>query len=227
MCRSGRCTADKPRPGSRHPSLPSQRAKSRLNSFSETICLGALTSAVRPRANAGCWRRAAAKQASAGLRRKPALSVGQVAGVWVQLGMSVNSGKPRVFTHGRRRFTNISSFGVMPLGLSRLPICTNTKGAHGLRKLLTCPWHAWSYDDLRALLARPKSNGFGEAPDHSTGLQARPLVEKLSIVWLKVSPGGSSSIDRSIAIAQAIREPAACRRGPKRGFGNRRSCRMA
>jgi len=56
--------------------------------------------------------------------------------LFTQLGMSENSGRPRGFTQGKRRLTNISSLGEIRFGWSRLPSWTKTRPGKDSRLLV-------------------------------------------------------------------------------------------
>ena len=57
----------------------------------------------------------------------------------------------------------------------------------GAKKLFSCPFHAWSYDDVGALQVLPKQESFGEPPAGGRNLEQFALSERYGMLWLQLS----------------------------------------
>lgn len=65
----------------------------------------------------------------------------------------------------------------------------------GSARVLTCPYHAWAYNDRGALVTRYAADTFGDV-DHATlALTPLPCAERAGLVWVGLTPGESFDID--------------------------------
>ncbi len=65
----------------------------------------------------------------------------------------------------------------------------------GTQKMITCPYHAWSYNDKGDLIGRYGANTFGDIDSAQYGLTRVHCEEKAGIVWVSLTPGGVFDID--------------------------------
>ena len=65
----------------------------------------------------------------------------------------------------------------------------------GRKQVITCPYHAWSYNERGALVGRYGAESFGEL-DHATlGLIELPCAERAGLIWVVLTRGEPMQID--------------------------------
>ncbi|MSQ69230.1 MAG: aromatic ring-hydroxylating dioxygenase subunit alpha [Gammaproteobacteria bacterium] len=65
----------------------------------------------------------------------------------------------------------------------------------GSARVITCPYHAWSYDDRGSLVSRYGAPTFGDL-DHATrGLTPLACAERAGLVWVCLTPGETPDVD--------------------------------
>jgi nitrite reductase/ring-hydroxylating ferredoxin subunit len=67
--------------------------------------------------------------------------------------------------------------------------------ARGEKRLFSCPFHAWGYDNRGALVAVPKENHFGAVARDCHGLVALPAEERYGLLWVHPEPAGQLDVD--------------------------------
>ena len=65
----------------------------------------------------------------------------------------------------------------------------------GTQKMITCPYHAWSYDDRGDLIGRYGANTFGDIDAADYGLTRLHCEEKAGIIWVCLTAGKVFDID--------------------------------
>ena len=69
------------------------------------------------------------------------------------------------------------------------------KEGTGTQKMITCPYHAWSYDDKGDLIGQYGAKTFGDIDAGEYGLTQLHCQEKAGIVWVSLTPGVVFDID--------------------------------
>ena len=63
------------------------------------------------------------------------------------------------------------------------------RGEEGCKRVFTCPYHAWSWDNKGALRAVPQeAKGFPDLPRAERGLRRLPCVEAHGFIWIIANP---------------------------------------
>ena len=65
----------------------------------------------------------------------------------------------------------------------------------GTQQMITCPYHAWSYNQKGDLIGRYGGNTFGDIDNDKYGLTQLHCEEKSGIVWVCLTPGEIFDID--------------------------------
>ncbi len=65
----------------------------------------------------------------------------------------------------------------------------------GSARVITCPYHAWTYNDRGALIARYAAETFGEVEHAERGLTELACAERAGLIWVLLTPGESFAID--------------------------------
>ncbi len=63
----------------------------------------------------------------------------------------------------------------------------------------TCPYHAWSYDQLGALVGVFAPKDFGDIDRSCYGLRALPVAERAGLIWVTLNPESKLDIDAFLA----------------------------
>ncbi len=65
----------------------------------------------------------------------------------------------------------------------------------GNARIITCPYHAWSYNDRGALISRYGAEAFGDVNQETLGLTELACEERAGLVWVCLSPGRTFNLD--------------------------------
>ncbi len=69
------------------------------------------------------------------------------------------------------------------------------KEGSGSQAMITCPYHAWSYNDKGDLIGRYGGNTFGDIATEQYGLTRLHCEEKSGIIWVSLTIGETFNID--------------------------------
>jgi phenylpropionate dioxygenase-like ring-hydroxylating dioxygenase large terminal subunit len=70
------------------------------------------------------------------------------------------------------------------------------QGSGSGKRVLSCPYHGWSYDLEGCLVGIPGEDGFPELPRGDYGLQPLAVSERYGLLWVRPSaPGRASALD--------------------------------
>jgi len=65
----------------------------------------------------------------------------------------------------------------------------------GCSRRFTCPYHAWSYDNLGVLVSIPNDDGFADLDRSTRSLVELPVEERHGLVWAVPNAGPNETID--------------------------------
>lgn len=66
---------------------------------------------------------------------------------------------------------------------------------YGTGKRFSCPYHAWTYDQLGALVGVTDRKAFGEVDVDWLGLTPLPVAERAGLIFVTLTPGAPTDID--------------------------------
>ncbi len=65
----------------------------------------------------------------------------------------------------------------------------------GSKRAITCPYHAWSYNDRGALVSRYAGDTFGDVDHAQLNLTELACAERAGLIWVILTPGEPFDID--------------------------------
>ena len=65
----------------------------------------------------------------------------------------------------------------------------------GSKRAITCPYHAWSYNDRGALISRYAADTFGDVDHAQRNLTELACAERAGLIWVVLTPGEQLDID--------------------------------